>query len=101
MYDAPNTRVTVLGAGRAGRVRAGLCIHLYTRVRATQVFAVHKTPEIRRVPLEEVCLQILALGHADAAAFLANALDPPAPSAVQAALATLADVQAIDSLGGI
>ena len=54
-------------AGRAGRVRPGQCFHLYTRVRATQAFADHKSPEIRRVPLEELCLQILAMGHADPA----------------------------------
>ena len=68
----------------------GKCFHLYTRVRASQVFrgnlnqksAIlqrlsyllsepdHKVPEICRVPLEELCLQILAMGHSDVSTFL-------------------------------
>ena len=88
-------------AGRAGRVCAGQCFHLYTRVRAAQVFEDHKSPEIRRVPLEELCLQILAMGHSDVSRFLGNSLDPPAQSAVVAALSTLTEVQAIDAHGSL
>jgi HrpA-like RNA helicase len=86
-------------AGRAGRVCAGHCFHLYTRVLATQVFEEHSSPEMRRVPLEELCLQILAMGHIDVMSFLAKALDAPSPSAVSAALSTLSDVSAIDERG--
>ncbi len=48
---------------------------------------------MRRVPLEELCLQIKAMGFTDAQAFLSRAMDPPTPRAVEAALQTLMDVQ--------
>lgn len=94
--------------GRAGRVRAGFCFRLYTN----QVFAAmreHQVPEMQRVPLEELCLQIkaiatptaaaeatLTVNPSDIATFLSRALQPPKIHAVHAAVKVLEDLGAID-----
>ena len=70
-------------AGRAGRVRAGTCYALYTAHRAASLMRHHQVPEMHRVPLTEIVLQIKKLGVGQSAeAFLAGALEPPAPLAV-------------------
>ncbi|KAJ2402566.1 helicase [Coemansia sp. RSA 2559] len=71
--------------GRAGRVRAGTCYRLYTRNMERQLMPAHDEPEIRRAPLEQVCLQAKALGYNDSSALLCKTLDPPEPSAIDAA----------------
>lgn len=43
--------------GRAGRVRAGLCVNLFLAERAERLQP-YQTPEMRRVPLEELCLTV-------------------------------------------
>ena len=48
-------------AGRAGRVQAGTCYHLYCAVEATQGMAATPTAEIRRVPLEATVLRLNSL----------------------------------------
>eukprot|EP00250_Pteridium_aquilinum_P016365 c23068_g1_i2 orf=55-3354(+) len=97
--------------GRAGRVRAGFCFRLYT----SQVFwsmREHQVPEMQRVPLEELCLQIKALAtpsatettlppgvpstHSDIVTFLSKALQPPNVHAVHSAVKLLQDLGAID-----
>jgi len=45
--------------GRAGRVRAGVCFRLYTRA-VYEAFPRYSVPEILRIPLEELCLHIMA-----------------------------------------
>ncbi|XP_034512125.1 ATP-dependent RNA helicase DHX29 isoform X2 [Ailuropoda melanoleuca] len=45
--------------GRAGRVRDGFCFRMYTRERF-EGFMDYSVPEILRVPLEELCLHIMA-----------------------------------------
>ncbi|XP_055647498.1 ATP-dependent RNA helicase DHX29 isoform X2 [Falco peregrinus] len=45
--------------GRAGRVRDGFCFRMYTRDRF-ESFMEYSVPEILRVPLEELCLHIMA-----------------------------------------
>ncbi|KAA0156285.1 hypothetical protein FNF29_01078 [Cafeteria roenbergensis] len=102
-------------AGRAGRVRPGICYHLFSSMRheGMQDF---ETPEILRTPLDELCLQVKLLQRqwsidsrsaakhslehlregASAAAFLQRSLEPPPELAVDAALQLLADIGAID-----
>ncbi|KAJ3118670.1 ATPdependent RNA helicase [Nowakowskiella sp. JEL0407] len=47
--------------GRAGRVAAGVCVHLFTRHRFENVLEEQQKPEIQRVPLEQLCLRIKVL----------------------------------------
>lgn len=42
--------------GRAGRCRPGTCYHLYSKVRASSL-PNYQVPEIKRMPIEELCLQ--------------------------------------------
>ncbi|RAL14921.1 RNA helicase [Aspergillus homomorphus CBS 101889] len=82
--------------GRAGRVRAGSCYKLYTRKAETSM--PHRPdPEIRRVPLEQLCLSVKAMqGINDVAHFLANTITPPESTAVEGALDFLHRVGALD-----
>ena len=82
--------------GRAGRVRAGTCYKLYTKS-AESKMAERPEPEIRRVPLEQLCLSVKAMGVADVSSFLASALTPPESLAVDGALSLLARMGALDS----
>ncbi len=75
--------------GRAGRVRAGQCYKLYTRDLEEQRMPERPEPEIRRVPLEQLCLSVRAMGLRDVAGFLARAPTPPATAAVEGALQLL------------
>jgi HrpA-like RNA helicase len=53
-------------------------------------------PELRRIPLEEVCLTILAGGFAKSCAdFLSQTPEPPSEDAVHSALKVLEDIGAI------
>ena len=83
-------------AGRAGRVQAGLCLKLYSSKTAESVMKAASEPELRRVPLEEVCLSILASGFAKSCLdFLNQAPQPPPSESVQAAIDALYDIGAI------
>ena len=75
-YDAESNTACLLSAfvskasahqrrGRAGRVRAGVCYHLYPRWRHEQLRD-YALPEMLRTPLEQCCLQVRALGVASA-----------------------------------
>ncbi|KAL6748185.1 hypothetical protein V8C86DRAFT_1189284, partial [Haematococcus lacustris] len=81
--------------GRAGRVQPGVCYRLYPRLFWQHHMALHDVPEVQRMPLEEVCLQILNMELGDPAAFLAEALDPPEALAVENALTLLQNIGAI------
>lgn len=81
--------------GRAGRVQAGVCYKLYTR-NAEAKMAERPEPEIRRVPLEQLCLSVRAMGVTDVIAFLASALTPPETLAVEGAVDLLGRMGALD-----
>ncbi|KAL3158036.1 hypothetical protein ABBQ32_011644 [Trebouxia sp. C0010 RCD-2024] len=75
--------------GRAGRVRAGVCWGLYTRHRYEHRLRRYQVPEMVRVPLEELVLQIHLLGLGPAGQFLEKVLEPPPKASVEGALAHL------------
>jgi ATP-dependent RNA helicase DHX36 len=81
--------------GRAGRVREGYCFHLYSS-RKEKTLADFATPEISRVPLDALCLQIKILKLGDVRAFLRRAIEPPNETAVAAALRSLQELDAVD-----
>ena len=82
--------------GRAGRVRPGACYKLYTR-NAESKMTERPEPEIRRVPLEQLCLSVRATGVKDVSSFLAGALTPPESMAVEGAMELLRRMGAIDA----
>lgn len=81
--------------GRAGRVQAGKCYKLYTR-NAEASMAERPEPEIRRVPLEQLCLSVRAMGVMAISDFLASALTPPESDAVEGAIKLLGRMGALD-----
>ncbi|KAL0944125.1 ATP-dependent RNA helicase ucp12 [Colletotrichum truncatum] len=81
--------------GRAGRVQAGKCYKLYTR-NLEQQMAERPEPEIRRVPLEQMCLSVRAMGMRDVSAFLARSPTPPESTAVEGAIKLLRRMGALD-----
>ncbi|CAM6089460.1 unnamed protein product [Calypogeia fissa] len=83
-------------SGRAGRVQAGNCFCLYTGNRFEKLLRPFQLPEILRVPLVELCLQIKLLRLGSISSFLERALEPPKADAVQSAISTLRQVGALD-----
>ncbi|KAK4163567.1 putative ATP-dependent RNA helicase ucp12 [Cladorrhinum sp. PSN259] len=81
--------------GRAGRVQEGKCYKLYTR-NLEQQMAERPEPEIRRVPLEQLCLAVRAMGIRDIGYFLSRAPTPPEVVAVDAAISMLRRMGALD-----
>ncbi|XP_015690713.1 DExH-box ATP-dependent RNA helicase DExH3 [Oryza brachyantha] len=81
--------------GRAGRVQPGECYHLYPRC-VYDAFADYQLPELLRTPLNSLCLQIKSLQVGSIGEFLSAALQPPAPLAVQNAVAFLKMIGALD-----
>ena len=81
--------------GRAGRVQEGKCYKLYTR-KLEQEMAERPEPEIRRVPLEQMCLSVRAMGIRDVGHFLSRAPTPPEATAVEGAISLLRRMGALD-----
>lgn len=81
--------------GRAGRVQEGRCYKLYTKNREDQM-AERPEPEIRRVPLEQLCLSVRAMGMKDVAWFLSRSPTPPETPAIDKALTLLRRMGALD-----
>ena len=86
-------------AGRAGRVQPGVCCKLYSSRTHQLTMRAQAIPELQRVPLEEMCLSILAGKMARCCKdFLQQAPQPPNDDAVQVALDLLREVGAIDEM---
>ncbi|KAL6010623.1 hypothetical protein ACLOJK_001059 [Asimina triloba] len=78
--------------GRAGRVKPGICFCLYTRHRFEKLMRPYQVPEMLRMPLVELCLQIKSLSLGDIRTFLLKAIEPPREEAINSAIATLYEV---------
>ena len=82
-------------AGRAGRVQNGHYYALFSKQRYELMRAIG-LPELLRADLQETCLDIKAQAFkTPVREFLAEAIEPPAPSAVNSAVLNL---QALDAL---
>jgi HrpA-like RNA helicase len=81
--------------GRAGRVQPGISLRLFSSKTEALMKSV-TDPELKRIPLEEVCLTILASGLSTSCkSFLANAPEPPLVSAIDVSLEELRCIGAI------
>lgn len=82
--------------GRAGRVRPGMYYALYTRDRFEHKMRKYQLPEMQRVPLEELVLQIHLLKvEKTAKSFLSKVLQPPPEKMVEGAVITLQKIGAL------
>ncbi|KAK5993263.1 Putative ATP-dependent RNA helicase ucp12 [Cladobotryum mycophilum] len=81
--------------GRAGRVQEGKCFKLFTK-NLEQNMAPRPEPEIRRVPLEQLCLSVRAMGMKDVVRFLGRSPTPPATPAIEGAMKLLRRMGALD-----
>ena len=83
--------------GRAGRVAPGARFAMFTRARFATM-APSQAPEMLRTPLQQLCLSIKAMCPDEpVSATLAAALTPPDGASVDAALAELRDLRALDA----
>ncbi|XP_042387566.1 DExH-box ATP-dependent RNA helicase DExH6-like [Zingiber officinale] len=81
--------------GRAGRCRPGTCYHLFSKFRAASL-PDYQVPEIKRMPIEELCLQVKLLDPSCRLAdFLQKTLDPPVSETVRNAIIVLQDIGAL------
>ncbi|KAI5414337.1 hypothetical protein KIW84_040007 [Lathyrus oleraceus] len=82
--------------GRAGRVKPGICFRLYTRYRFEKLMRPYQVPEMLRMPLVELCLQIKLLCLGFIKSFLSMALEPPKIEAIDSAMSLLYEVGALE-----
>eukprot|EP00729_Bicosta_minor_P018804 gene18804-3969_t len=85
--------------GRAGRVSRGACFRLFSRGLYSSL-AKQTTPEIKRVPLEDLILQIELLNLGSPRDFLTRAVTPPKDAAIAAALNNLLELSAVEPAVG-
>ncbi|KAJ1653807.1 putative ATP-dependent RNA helicase ucp12 [Dispira simplex] len=83
--------------GRAGRTQPGVCYKLFSRHSESVQMLAHQPPELLRMSLEQLCLQIKALGKSDVVNFLDQAPTPPDLTVIENALELLRDMSLLDS----
>lgn len=83
--------------GRAGRCQPGVCFRLFSRLRFQSMLE-FQTPELLRVPLQELCLhtKLLAPINCPIVDFLMKAPDPPPALIVRNAVQILKTIDAMD-----
>ncbi|XP_066944325.1 probable ATP-dependent RNA helicase DHX34 [Macrobrachium rosenbergii] len=88
--------------GRAGRTGPGTCFRLYSEEEYNS-FAQYSTPEIQRVPLDSLTLQMISMGLPDVRLF--PFIEPPAPESLEnsvtalKAQGALTDVEGLTTIG--
>ena len=89
--------------GRAGRVRPGYCLRLYSSYTHNEVMASFQECEMTRVPLQNLLLQIRVLnfGEATDTEVLGRAIEAPRDSSVKACRDSLTSIGAIGPNSGL
>ncbi|XP_065138856.1 probable ATP-dependent RNA helicase DHX34 [Paramisgurnus dabryanus] len=82
--------------GRAGRTGPGVCYRLYAES-DYDAFAPYPVPEIHRVALDSLVLQMKSMGLGDPRSFIF--IDPPPASSIQTAVTYLREQGALDEHG--
>nr|XP_033784979.1 3'-5' RNA helicase YTHDC2 isoform X2 [Geotrypetes seraphini] len=84
--------------GRAGRCRPGICFRLFSKLRFQNMLE-FQTPELLRMPLQELCLhtKLLAPINCPIADFLMKAPEPPPTLIVRNAVQMLKTIDAMDT----
>lgn len=82
--------------GRAGRVREGISYHLFSSHTYEQELQEYQLPEMLRVGLEDLVLQILLLDLGEPTSFLAKAVNPPSALAMRNSLKLLEGLGAVE-----
>jgi HrpA-like RNA helicase len=80
-------------AGRAGRTGPGICYRFYSEKEHNALLE-YPVPEIMRMPLHSVCLQIKALDFGDPRVF--NFLEAPPEKAMENAIGELKNMDCLD-----
>lgn len=86
--------------GRAGRVRPGVAYHMFSSHTHDNVMCDYQLPEMLRVGLEELVLQILILDLGQPSSFLSMALNPPSSLALRSSLKLLEGLGAVECQWG-
>lgn len=84
--------------GRAGRTGPGTCFRLYTDQEYSQ-FSQYSTPEIQRVPLDSLVLQMISMGLPNVRLF--PFIEPPAQEQLENAVQSLKAHAAITEAEGV
>ncbi len=85
-------------AGRAGRSRPGICYRLYSHLRFDRLHE-FMDPEIKRLSLEEVVLNVKNLGlQKPVKSFLMSLVDKPRETAIDDAITFLISIDALNDL---
>ena len=82
--------------GRAGRVRPGVAFHLFSSVTNDDTLSAYTLPEMLRVRLDDLVMQILLLDLGEPRVFLNKAVDPPSEVAVNNSLKMLQGLAAVE-----
>jgi ATP-dependent RNA helicase DHX36 len=82
--------------GRAGRVRPGVAYHMYSSHTFEHEMQDYQLPEMLRVGLEDLVLQILILDLGEPSRFLGRALNPPTELSMRNSLKLLEELGAVE-----